>query len=257
MQKSPKAPTPPPVATTVPADQAAKSLAFKDTMAGATIGQDTAIGSLDYKTEIDPITGQLKYKAKTAYNPNEQQILENQEAQKLGLGETGQNMIENSSDMYSAPPDFVKQAMGIIDPLTGPMNAAWEKFMSPERENRRTQLANQGITEGNPTFDREMAKVSNQQNLTKGQWLAQMEPAAFQQAQSQYEEPMNIIQKIMGMTSPADLKSQFVNTPQATEGATDVLGAYKTNFDEQFQNYQQEVARQNAMMSMFTGLAGT
>lgn len=255
MPKAPKVPQATPVPTQVAGQVDATGQLQSQAQGLNTIGQDNPIGNLTYTTSIDPITGQLKYQANTSYSPDQQAILDSLERQKQGLGSTGENMISNASDMYSAPPDLVAQAQSIIDPLTGPMNAAWERFMAPERAQRRTALLNQGIQEDSPTYQLEADKLTNQQMLTKGQWLAQMEPAAFQQAQSQYEEPMNIISKIMGMSSPADLKSSFIDTPKVDQGSINVPGIYQSQLDAQMKAYEAKVAQQNAMMGMFTGLA--
>ena len=59
----PKAPTPTDPNITAANQQNINQQAFRDTMSGNTIGQSNAYGTLDYETEIDPITNQPKYRA--------------------------------------------------------------------------------------------------------------------------------------------------------------------------------------------------
>lgn len=253
MTHTPKPPQATPVPTQVAGQVDATGQLQTQGQGRNAMGQTGPIGNLDYTTEVDPITGQLKYRANTTYSPDQQAILDSLERQKQGLGGTGENLINASADMYSAPPDFVKGAQDIIDPLQGPMSKAFERFYAPEREQRRTQLLNQGIQESDPTFNLEMNKLTNQQALTKGQWLAQMEPEAYSQAKQQYEEPMNIIAKIMGLDQPQDLKGTFIDTPKVDQGTINVPGIYQSQLDAQMKAYQAQVARQNAIMSAIVG----
>ncbi len=253
----PKAPKPPPpinVAQTTQADQSARDYATDRTMAENTIDQQNPFGNLDYSAAVDPITGQLKYSAKTTYTPEQQQILDFLQGSQTQLGQTGQNLITANMGQYGQPIDLSAAEDSLSRAAMDPMMANLQRYMAPQLDQRRTELINQGITEGSKLFDLEMDKVRNNQGLTMGSQIASYFPQAEQIAKDQLNMTPDLMQKIMSLSQPGSLPSQFVNTPSTTQNPTDVASLTTSAQEQAFKNYQMQVADQNSKMGMYTGL---
>lgn len=237
--------------------QKANLLTGQQNQALSTIGQDNPYGNLSYTTEIDPITGLPKYVAHQNYSADQQGILDSLESGMLGFGDTLSGMISNIFGQYGQQPDLVGKASEITDASVGPMNDFWNRFMLPEKDQLRTQLINQGLTEGSPAYQQQMDKLTNQQNLTKGAWLENFMPQAFSMAKQDFQLPlenaMNLISKIM----PGNIKQNLVDTPGANIANTDVMGALKNQWESQKVRAEQSNAFTNALMSGGIGLVSS
>lgn len=253
----PKAPDPPPpinVAATTAQDQQARLEGAQEGQALSTIGQNNPVGSLTYTTSIDPITGLPKYQANSQYTPEQQQIFDYLQGNQTSIGAGAGGAIGSNMGQYTSPFDLVGGANSLTQQAMDPAMANLERFMAPERDQKRTELLNQGIMEGSPTYQLEMDKVQNQQDLTKGQMISSFMPQASQMALNQYTTPMSMIAQMMGLSQPGNINQNLVNTPQANPGATDVAGLTSTAQQQAFQNYQMQVASQNALLGGGLGL---
>lgn len=237
--------------------------AFQNTLAQNTMGQNTPYGSLTYTTSIDPITGQPKYTANTNLSAPQQAILNTLQGNQLGFGQTAAADISNNFGQYGGDPNLVGQAGSLTNQALDSMIPAWERFNAPARDQLRTQLINQGLVEGSPAYQQQMDMLTQQQQLNQGQFLASFQPQAFQEAQTQYQLPLQNAISMLSQSQPANLPGTFVNTPQSTEqGATvsaptvnpvDYTSLAKTQFDAQTQAWKAKIAQQNALMGMGVG----
>lgn len=240
--------------------------AFKDTLAQNTMGQETPYGSLTYTTSIDPITGQPKYTANTQLSAPQQALLNTLQGNQLGFGATASADIANNFGQYAGDPNLVGQAGSLTDTALNSMIPAWERFDAPARDQLRTQLINQGLVEGSPAYQQQFDKLIQQQDLNRGQFLASFQPQAFQEAETQYQLPLQNAISMLSQSQPASLKGTLLSTPTATEqGATvqaptvnpvDYTSLAKTQFDAQTQAWQAKIAQQNALMGTVTGAIG-
>src|SRR5512138_2672398 len=181
----PKAPTPPPpvdIKQVTQQDMATRLQGAQEGQALSTIGQSNPFGTLDYTTSIDPITGLPKYQANMKYSPEQQQIFDYLQSTQTGMGAKGLETLGNNFGRYNSI-DLIGCADSLTKQAMDPTMANMERFMAPERDQLRTQLINQGLVEGSPAYQQQMDKLTNQQGLTKGQWLASYTPQAFQMAQ--------------------------------------------------------------------------
>lgn len=252
----PKAPSPPPpmdVSKVTEQSQEAKLLAGQQSQSLNTIGTEGPLGSLTYTTTIDPITGLPKYVANSKYSTEQQALLDQLQQNQQGIGGTAGSAIGNTFGQYEGDPNLVGQAGSLTNQALDAQLPAWERFDAPARDQLRTQLLNQGLTEGTPAYQQQMDKLTTQQDLNRGQWLSDFSPKAFDMAKQQYQTPLDNVMKMLGVSGPANLKDSFINGPQTNVGAADVEGLSKASQEQAFKNYQQKVAQQNAQMGMITG----
>lgn len=253
MPSAPKTPTYPNPTQTANTQADFNVKAAQQQQAMSTMGQETPYGSLTYTTSIDPITGLPKYQANTKFTPEQQALLDTLQNTKSITGQGGETLAGNTIGQYETAPDLIGGANSLTQQVLNSQLPAWERFMQPEREQLDTKLRNQGIMPGTPAYQQQVDALSNQQNLTKGQWLGNFEPQAFNQAQTQYQLPLENIQTLMGMSGPADLKSSFTQTPTANVAAPDYSGQVSNQFDAQLKAQQNKIAQQNALMSALFG----
>lgn len=223
----------------------------------STIGQRTELGDLLYTTEIDPITGLPKYVANQQYSQDQKGILDRLESGMLGFGDTLSGMISNLFPQYNQQPDLVGKASEITDASVGPMNDFWNKFMLPEKDQLRTQLINQGLTEGSPAYQQQMDKLTNQQNLTKGAWLENFMPQAFNMAKQNFQLPLENAMSLISKIMPGNIKQNLVDTPGSNIANTDVMGALGKQWESQKVRAEQSNAFTNALMSGGIGLVSS
>lgn len=257
MPSSPKAPTYPDPSTTANTQAQYNTQAAQQTQGMNTIGQDNPYGSLNYTTSIDPITGQPKYQANLQYNQTQQALLDQLNQNKSTAGGTANDLANNTLGQYADAPDLIGGANSLTMQALQSQMPAWQRFFDPERDQRRTELINQGITEGNPLYDLEMNKISANQGQTMGSWLSNFEPQAFQQALTNYQTPLSNFQTLMGISGPEDLKNSLVSTPSATVGAPDYSGQVQNQYNAQLTAQQQKIAQQNSLMNMGLGIGTT
>jgi hypothetical protein len=254
MPRSPKVPKPPDIATTTAAQTQSNIDTLRATQAAQNVSQDTPFGSLNYG-----ITGQDQYgnnlwKATSALSPDQQQILDQLEGSQIGLGDAGGNLVADSSAMYSEAPDFSEaagtQTRANMDRFAEYMNPTFTQ----QTEQLDNQLRNQGLVPGSPAYDRAMRTMQRTQGETTSSALNSYQQNAFNQAKTQYDQPLDTLAKIFGLTQPAALANSLVKTPSPTMGATDVAGITANNYNAQMEAYKAKLAQSNAMMSGLFGI---
>lgn len=240
--------------------------AFANTMAMNTMGQNTPYGKLTYTTSIDPITGAPKYTANTELSPEQQSLLDTLQKNQQGFGNTAQSLINNTFGQYTNAPDLVGGAASLTNQALDKMIPAWERFNAPMREQTRTNLINQGLKEGSPAYQQEYDKLIQQQQRNQGEWMANFEPQAFQQATTQYQLPLQNAIAMLAQSQPGSLKGNLINTPQGTQqGATvngvsvnpvDYSSLAKTQYEGQLKGWEANNAWMNAMIGGGVGGLG-
>lgn len=259
MPSAPKAPPPINVAQTTETAHKENLLAGQQSQALSTISQDNPYGTLNYSSDIDPITGLPKYKATTKYSPEQQAILDLLQSNQTGIGGTASSAIGNMFGQYTDDPNLVGKAGSLTNQALDAQLPAWERFDAPARAQLDTHLRNQGILPGKGkenAYQQQMDALTNQQGLTRGQWLANFQPQAFQESKEQYQLPLENVAKMLGLSQPGSVNQNLINTPQGNVGAVDVAGLTTSAQEQAFRNYQMKVASQNALMSGIMGGVG-
>lgn len=217
------------------------------------VNQNTPFGSLSYTLTTDPKTGQLKYVANTQYTPQQQALFDTFQGNQLGMGQTIEQMIGGLFDQYEADPNLIGQAGSLTDQAIDSMDPAWERFMAPERAQRDNELRNQGIMPGTPAYDQQMDRITNQQQLAKGQWLANFQPEAYKMAKDQYQLPLQNVLAMLSSTGAGNVKGSLTDTPGYNANPADIFGLTKLNYEGQIKNMEQQNAYTNALMSAGIG----
>lgn len=224
------------------------------TQAAQQTGQQTQYGSLGYiQTGVDA-NGNPQYTAISQLNPQQQAILNNLQNTQTILGGAGGQLAANSAGMYSTPPDF-SEAAGTQTRINMERQLGYlTPFFNQQTEQLDAQLRNQGLTPGTQAYDRAMRTIRDNQNQSVMSFLNQTQPLAFQQAQAQYQQPLQTIAGIYGLSQPGNLQGSFVNTPRPTMGATDFIGANTAYNTAQMETYKAKQAQHNAMMQGIMGI---
>lgn len=220
------------------------------------VDQSNPLGSKDYYVSgVDPVTGLPTYGQNVQYSPEQQQLLETLQGTKSNVGGAGQSLSGDVMDMYSSAPDFSTATNSRVSQMLDRQIPYAERFQAPARAQLDTALRNQGILPNTPAYHQQMDKLLAQQDLNQGNFLNSAQGQAFNQSMQEYQTPAAMIQQLMGMGAPNDLK--FDQTPTTQLGQTDYAGQVKNQYDAQMQAYQAAVQRQNSMMSGIMGVAGT
>jgi hypothetical protein len=124
-----------------------------------------------------------------------------------------------------------------------------------ETESLRTDLVNQGITQGSEAYDRAMGRFTEGWNDRYNQLALSGRGQAVQEALTARNQPLNEIIGIMSGTQ--------VGLPQFSGGApnyniptTDYAGIVGNNFNQQMQGYQGQLAAQGQRQGMLGNLFG-
>lgn len=230
--------------------------------------QVTPFGSLTYETTgMDTITGPdgktynvPQRTATVSLNDAQQGILDSTQAAQGNLAEVGRVQSGRLNSILGADPvaspelttsyntDFSEDRGRVEEALMSRLNPS----LAQDREDLRTSLANQGIREGSPAFDRAMGRLDEQSNdarmqaiLAGGQEQSRLvglerDRAGFENnaAAQQYgldtsarQQPIN---EIMAILSGSQVQQpSFVNTPQTQMAGVDRAGlemdAYNQN----------------------------
>lgn len=228
--------------------------ALQGTQTAQQVNQNTPFGTLNYvQTGVDA-NGIPQYTAISNLSPQQQAILNALQTNQIGLGGTAGNLINAVGDMYSTPPDF-SEAAGTQTRLNMDRQLAYlTPFFTQQNEQLDNQLRNQGLMPGTEAYDRAMRSLQDNQNQSVMSFLNQTQPIAFQQAVTQYNQPLQTIGGMLGLTQPASLASNLLSTPKPTMGAADFVGANTAYNQAQMQNYQAKLGQYNAMMQGIFGI---
>lgn len=224
---SPKVPS---ADATVSAQQSANSTAQRQSM----IDQYSPLGSSTYaQTGVDPATGAPTYGLTTTLSPQQQKLFDTLQNSKGVTQNSANSLFKDTAGMYSEAPNFDDTASGI----TGRMMDRWSQEMRPEMtfqsDHLDTKLRNQGLVPGSEAYDNAMRQLRTSQGRTVSSFLAQVEPQAYQQAITSYNEPFNMAAKMAQFGAPGDLKASFQDTSGLRVAPTNVADIYKNNWEQQ------------------------
>lgn len=244
----PKAPTPPdPQETAAASTGSSIGTAIATTQMG-NVGQVGPGGSLSYDqsgtyTFTDPYTGQTydipQFTATTTLSPEQQALydqmnaaLGSRMADINGQGAFDQNAVETRLS------DLGRQR---LDPRFEQERAALE-----------TRLANQGLQPGSAAWNAQMSQFGQTQNDAYNQLALSGNQQAFGQAMAARQQPFN---EIASLQSGQQMATPQYNINQPAPIAnTDVAGLINNNYNQQYQNYQQQMAQRQSLLGGLFGL---
>lgn len=245
----PSAPSTPAIA---PASEVAsqQTAANQQAQQGSAVNQNTAYGSLNYTT--DPTTGKLV--ANQNLSPAQQALLNTLQGTQQTAGSAGSSLLTNAN-YGGGPTDLTGATNDIVNKNLANYTASLQPTFDSQTSNLDNQLRNQGLTPGTPAYDQALNTLRQNQNQSVSGFLAQAEPTAFNQAESQYNLPLQTATSLAQLGAPASLPSNLINTP--TQSATNVSGIYGQQQSAEQQQYQNQIQQNSALLSGLFGIGGS
>ena len=240
--------------------------AARANIAANRVNQYTPYGSLEYTMAGEDKYGNPMWSATQKFSPEQQQLLDIQNALSIGTGQLGQKGLKYVEDMISQPFDTSKlPSLGINagETYTDAIIRRLAPTMQQNKERLEQQLANQGIQLGSEAYDRAMRNFEQKQNdlmlgaTTQGFGVGQQaRNQALQEQAYLRNEPINTLNAVRSgaqVTNP-----QFVNPAmQAATAGPDLLGAAQAQGNAAMNAYNAQMASQNANTSGLYSLGGS
>lgn len=220
----------------------------------------------EVKPQWDPSTGQYlnSWTQNTNLTPQSQAALDAQMRIQQGKSGIAESMLGRMEGEYGKPmdwsqfssladtpqgnqytpeqiqrgigntPDYMKNAENAI---YGQWSSRQEPLMQQQMDQKRTQLYNQGLKEGDAAFDQEMKNLGNQQNDAR--------------LQAQYQATIGSGQEAQRMQGMDVTQGQFANQA-AQQALNQQLGIGNQQFGQQMQsaNYQNALRQQQIAEQM-------
>lgn len=273
--KAPKAPTPPdPIATakaqTTSNVNTAVSNSYLDNA-----NERGPLGNVNYAVTGHNTVGGLdvpSFTRTTTLSPEQQKLYNQQTAiggqmndiagQELGQLKSSLSKPLNYDGLPAAP-TYDRQH------YEDALNSRLEPELQRDRAALESQLANQGVRSGSEAYREAIALSDRGRNdartnsvLSAGNFAGQELGAGYQARDHAIQERTNLRSQPINEISTL-LNGGQVTMPQFSQyhggnvSGTDVAGIIQNGFNNQQTNYQQKVARQNAMFGGIAGIAGT
>jgi len=229
------------------------------------VNQRTPYGNLDYAiTGSDPY-GNPTWTATQTLSPQQQQLLDYQNATSIGLGKIAGQGLGYVENMLNTPFDTSKLPSTGFNPSQSYQDAYMQR-LAPQlemgRDQLQQQLANKGIDIGSKAYENAMRMQQQRENdllataTTQGFGVGQQaRQQALQEQAYLRNEPLNTLSAVR--TGSQVTGPQFVNSAQqATTAGPDLLGAAGMQYNAQMGDFNQKQAAQQNFNSGLMGLAG-
>ena len=185
------------------------------------------------QTVTDPYTGVVNNvvvpNVTTALSPMQQQIKDQQDQTKLGLGTLANNQTQFLQSYMSKPftfddTDHQQWSDNLYDQINGQQNAQ-------ALEQSQAQLSNMGIKMGTPAYNNEISRLQQSQQNTRDQFALDSYGQDFQTQQALRNQPINEIAALEAGAQVAQPQIQNANT--GTVANTDTAGIINNNYQQQ------------------------
>jgi len=254
--KAPKAPDPKATAAAQTGTNVSTALANAQLQNVNQYGPD---GSVTYSTDgystfTDPTSGATysipRYTQTTTLSAAQQAIKNKNDAASGNLADIAANQSGFLKNYLSKPVDLSNEATEARLMELG--RKRLDPAIAQRDEDLRTRLANQGIKAGSDAYGRELDTFNQGTNDAYTSLLLNGRQQAVQEALTERNQPLNEIIGLMGGTQVG--VPQFGATPnQPSLPTVDYAGLVQSNYQNQQNAYQQQVAQRN---SIFGGLFG-
>ena len=249
MVSTPSPPAPPdPMKTAQAQGQMNKETAVAQAGLNST-NQVTPYGNLTYSNIGTWSDGTPRFQATTTLSPEQQNLFNLQMKTQGNLGQIGVDQSAKVANILNTPFDLNSainnQQANISTSLLDPV---WNQ----RQEALRTQLANQGITQGSEAYTNALRDFGMQRDNAYNSALLADRGQATQEALTQRNQPLNEITALLGGSQVQ--QPNFTNTPSESIAPPDYQGAVYNSANLAQQNYKQQAANNNAMLGGMFGL---
>lgn len=248
------------------------------------VNEYTPFGSSVYTPTGDEIDGIQQFERTTTLAPEQQDILNKQNAASGALYGLANDQVGRVSDAVSQPysydslpaaPEADSEArQQVVDALYGQYTSRLDPRFEKDQTALQTSLANQGIGVGSDAYNSALESFGRTRNDAYTSALNQavssggaeqsrlfgLEQSARQQAiqeqASLRNQPLNEVAALMG-TAPGVTMPQFSAIPQTPIQPADITGPTALAYQGQMNAYNQGVGQQNALMGGLFGLGGS
>jgi len=241
---TPAAPTPPNVADTAAAQT-------QSNIATATAQQNLNLidqvgpnGTLKYTQIGTNADGTPKYQATTSLSPTGQALYDTNAVTAQNLAGVAKDASGRIGGLLARPLDFSEQT----DYLDNLVKGALDKTWAQDESTLRASLADKGLTEGSTAFENELSNFRKDKSAAYDAAHLNDFSTGLSTMLALRETPLNEILALAGQGQVA--QPNFVSTPQAGVGGTDIAGLTNSN-------YQQQVNAYNSQQQQLGGLFGT
>lgn len=200
---------------------------YKDVTTGG--GQQTAEGWEEVKGVYTP-----QFTATTTLTPEQLALKAQTDAASLNLGKLANQQSASLFGLLSKPFKYGKSELEDFTYNLGKKRL--DPRFAAEQDQMRTQLINSGIRPGTPAYDQAVTQMTQGKNDAYNQLALGANDQAFNQALTQYNNPINVISGLMGGSQVQ--QPTFQSTPQSSVAGVDYTGLVKDNYNAKLQSSQ-------------------
>jgi hypothetical protein len=189
------------------------------------------------------------YTATTTLSPAQQAILDKTNQASLNLAGLAANQSAAINNQLSKPFEFTNN-----DASNWAYDLGSQRILPQQAKNAdalRSQLIASGIRPGTAAWNAEQERLTNANTDQLNQLALTGRNQAFQEALTQYNNPVNTISALMSGSQVQN--PNFVNTPTTNVGGVDYIGASNANYQAQNQASQ---AKMGGLFGLLSGGIG-
>lgn len=191
------------------------------------------------------------YTATQTLSPEQQKILDQTQAAQLNLGTLANQQSAKMVDYLNQPVDLSSENIDKYSNthyLNG-FNNQWDR----QQASLDQKLADMGVQLGSEAYSNANRDFTTQKTAANDQFLGDMYDRAQQAILTQRNQPINEIGALLS-GSQVTQPTYAGQTSSSAIPTVDYAGLAQQNFANQSQNYQQQLASQNAAMGGLFGL---
>lgn len=222
--------------------------ALRTNLSANRLNQQTPYASVNYTQSGTDAFGNPTYSVQTQLTPDQQRILDQLENTQIGIGGTAGSLAASLAGTHGAAPDFSDQAGSLTRTMLDRQLGYLNPYYTAQQENLEAQLRNQGLQPGTPAYDRALRTLRQTQNESIGQFLNSAQSLAFNQAVTSYQQPVEMLQRLMGLSQPQG-NLGFQNVPGVNMANVDFGGIQNQTQAALNERYKQEAAQHNAFLN--------
>lgn len=223
-------PKPPDPTQTANAQQQFNVNAAKSQNALNSYNQGSTYGTINYVGDPSSPSG---YRLVSSLSPEQQQLYNTQTGTQGIAGQTAQDLLRNTSGMYSQAFNGNNQA--VTDKLNQWSGQYLQPIFNQQSSNLEAELRNQGLTPGSEAYNNAKNLLARNQGDVTTSYLTKNQQQGFDQALKEYQTPLSTLAGLYGMSAPTGPTQ--MGTPNAQIQPANYQGAVQSNYEQQMQNY--------------------
>ncbi len=256
---APEAPQAPDPAEVARAQAAANIRTAREQARLAMTGQTTPLGSLQYVADPTSPSG---YRAVTEYSPEQLALLRQQQELTSQFGDIAGQQFGIYGEQLGRVNDTISSPFDLSAARGTEISDIQRTFLDPQWEQQRSQLEadllNRGIRPGSEAYETQMRQFSQQKDDAYNKMFLDAWGLANNAALTERNIPLTDLAAVSGMSVPGQPAApQFASTPAPGVAPTDVTGATYQSYQGNVNNYNQQMAQQNAQMGGLFGLGSS